>query len=489
MSNRWGYANTDHRWLQVEDEPCGRYNLHDCYWAARLVGPLLRDADELGNLTWWEQHGEPFQYSVLAMADRGLLLDHEALRLFTKKTAEEVETTDNRIRQTADESGFSYTNTFPNSKDQQSAFLFQHLGLPGSKKTPSGKRYAVDQDVLNRTLKNLRVRDEPHRRLLWDLFHRIRLNTILTRYLNLTADEDGRVRPIIKMSHVKTWRLAYAKPALQQFPDEARHIIVAADGKVFLSPDYAQLEARELAYYSDDLPSIEVFEAGEDIHTNNARDLFNLTEAEVQARMGRDEWEPYRTYAKSGFLYKMVYGGSAGSGDKKLFCPCPVCAALQPSTVLLNTAESVRAEQRWHARHPRVRRWQAELFEEVRRTHRLPLLLGGYRYISAPPSRDLEREVKNIPMQTGGARLMIRAQNRLHALGAPIVLQHHDSFLLEVPEDEVPLWVPRVRAAMEEPVTFPSGREVVLPCDFKVGKNWGRYHKDRNPNGLRKLAA
>jgi len=157
-----------------------------------------------------------------------------------------------------------------------------------------------------------------------------------------------------------------------------------------------------------------------------------------------------------------------------------------PSTLHLSPKEAALNEERYDARHPAVKRWQAEVASEVRRTHRFPLLLGGFRYLSSPWSRDLDRELKNIPMQSGGARLMIRAQNELFRLGAPIVLQHHDSFLLEVPQDEVGKWSITLQNVMQEPVTV-GNREVSFPVDLKQGLNWGRFHKTDNPNGLRKL--
>jgi len=481
---RWGYANTAHRWLNIPDEPCGRYNLHDCYWTARLLPVLLEEARELGQLDWWSAYGEAFQDAVLDMAGRGLLLDRVALEAYRDRVSLELGDTDDSIRLVAIEAGFEYTGKFPNSRDQVARFLFDTLGLRPTRLTGVKKRPAVDQEALTRVLRDLRIKDEPHRHVLLNLFHRTRLFTILSRYLTLEAEGDGRVRPVIKLAHVKTGRLAYANPALQQWPEEARHIFVSPPGKVLLCVDYAQLEARLLAYYADDGPSIDVFEAGGDPHAANARDLFNLGEAEWDTH---ENTEPFRGYAKT-WLYRQIYGGTAAAGDKKLFCPCPRCAAKMPSTLHLDPFTAAQNEERWHARHPKVKRWQAEVAGDVRRLHRFPLLLGGYRYLSAPWSRDLERELKNIPMQSGAARVMIRAQNTLHAQHAPIVLQHHDSFLLEVTAGTEVGWADQVRAAMEEPVHI-GNHLVRLPVDVKAGENWGRYHPTDNPKGLRKLAA
>ena len=107
---RWGFANTAHKWLNIPDEPCGRYNGHDCYWTALLVKPLLEDAKDLGQLDWWVEFGAPFQYAVLDMTQRGLGLDHQELLTYRKAVRGELAATDKSILAAADSAGFTYTD-------------------------------------------------------------------------------------------------------------------------------------------------------------------------------------------------------------------------------------------------------------------------------------------------------------------------------------------------------------------------------------------
>ena len=83
-----------------------------------------------------------------------------------------------------------------------------------------------------------------------------------------------------------------------------------------------------------------------------------------------------------------------------------------------------------------------------------------------------------------GALLMNRSQVRLHRLGAPIIFQMHDSFLLEVPAGEVQRWADALRGIMEDPVPELGGHR--FPIDIQVGGNWGD-RSEENPNGLRDL--
>ena len=474
-------ANTNHKFLKLPNKLLGIYNLWDAHETARLVGPLLKELEDNGQLEFYQRYIEPFQYAVLAMQRAGLLLDRDALRRYRRHLRAELRGVDQAIRRHADEQCFQYTDKFPSSDHQVSKYLFDVLGLKASKRTAKTGRASVDQDSLMRVLRGLRKRDLPHQRLLWDLFHRSRVSTLLDRYLkDLEPDPDGRVRAQVKMSHVKTLRLAYAEPALQQWPDEARHFFVAAPGQVLLAADYAQLEARLLAYYSEDPVLVEAFAEGEDVHAVNARDLFAITE---------EEWaqlenpSPYRQYAKT-FLYRLIYGGSAATGDKKLFCPCPRCAHRMPDTLSLTPSKGAEAERRWLFKHPAVPRFQEQVAQQVRRDHYFVPLLGGKRYISKPWGADLARELKNIPMQTGGAHLMNRAQAQLHQAQVNIILQHHDSFIDECPLRQVEQDAQLIQEAMCQEATI-QGRRVRFPIDFKVGYNWGRYHPKRNPDGMR----
>ena len=96
---------------------------------------------------------------------------------------------------------------------------------------------------------------------------------------------------------------------------------------------------------------------------------------------------------------------------------------------------------------------------------------GDRRYFGAPWGRDLLREVKNVPMQSTAARLMNKWQIKLHEMGAPIVLQMHDEFLLECPENRVSHWAGWVQQVMTDPVPELDGLQ--FRTKAVAGPNWG----------------
>ena len=417
------------------------------------------------------------------MSNRGLLVDMAAQDRLKHKLECELDECDAYIYKRTTEVGFSYTNTFPNSHMQVAALLFNHLGLRGGKLTPGKKRFSADQDSLNSALRQIRVRDQEHIPLLHALFHRIRLNTVLSRYLSFVVDDDGRLRAVVKPLHAKTLRYAYENPPLQQFPEETRHIFVAGEGNVILSADYAQLEARILAYLSGDHPSIGVFETGGDVHAQNTRDLFGWSEAEWD-NLDPEIRAAHRNYGKP-FLYRLCYGGTAASGDKKLACPCDRwgCSERLPDIVSLKKADAVITERRWMQKHPAVEKWQAGIASFVRKHHYYALPLGGKRWISKPWGRDLERELKNVPMQTTSSQIMSRAQVQLENAGVPIMMQWHDSFISEIKITDINRVAKLKKHIMEQ---YIAELGCSFPVDVTVGQNLGKYHPKRNPQGQRK---
>lgn len=475
-------ATLAHKFLNLPNGTLGVYNSWDSWTTARLGQVGVKYLQRNGQWDFWTSHIAPLQGAVYRMQQRGLLIDKKALRALRARVTQELVETD-AVVLAADPTGdlAHPTPNAPNglgSPKRLGRFLFTTLGLPVTKKTERGMD-STDQEALYSILRTLRKRDEPLRPVLEALFHRTRWSTIRKRYLQPPVGPDGRVRPTVKMWGTKTLRFAVKDPALQQAPQETRHIYRARPGHCFVSVDYKQLEARLLAYLAHDKPSIAAFDRGEDIHWANACDLFGWFG-------DRPVEKPARNFAKS-FLYGLSYGGQAETMKTKLFCPCSKCAADVPPTFVLGRVAIRAAEDKWFAAHPAVRKFQSALASQIQRDHAYRHPLGYLRMISAPWSSELDRETKNLPMQLGGAILMARAQIELDTHHqAPVIFQHHDSFLLETPLKDRQHWSDTTREAMERPVPELGG--IVFPTDAEWGLNWGGQ-SERNPDGMRPFDA
>jgi hypothetical protein len=68
---------------------------------------------------------------------------------------------------------------------------------------------------------------------------------------------------------------------------------------------------------------------------------------------------------------------------------------------------------------------------------------------------------------------------------ANIMLQGHDSILVQYPEERENEVVPQLLQSMRVPLELEGGRSFVVPVECKVGWNWA-IASDENPNGLSK---
>ena len=409
----------------------------------------------------------------MAMQSHGLLLDKEAQRETKAKLTTELKEVDEYIIQFAKSRDTNKAGYFAvlESNKQLAELLFDDLGLKCHKYTEGGDR-STDQDSLIRTLSKLRKRDQEHRQTLEFLFHRSKIKTILERYVNLEADDDGRVRPTIKFAGTKTGRLAYSDPAEQQRPVSVRNLYRANAGCVFIGADYSQLEARIMAYLAGDLHSQRVFESGDDIHAANARDLFDYRLSEWES-LSPEERTATRDYAKTD-LYRRMYGGSYKSGKQKLFCPCHKCQGR--SIKGQRNADQLRlADARWNMKHIDFIRWRKKLERQVMDSGWYENPYGRRRQFMAP-FREIVKELYDVPMQSTAADIMNESQTILYNQhGITCCLQMHDFLMIEVPEENAP-WALKVLAdVMERPIEKMDG--VRFPVDKKMGVNW----RDMNP--------
>ncbi len=484
MSFSNAQVTQSHAWLNIPNDIMGRYNAFDCLATARAYKTLTREMTKNGQQAYWEKSYWPWVPSIMAIQSRGLRVNVSAKTLYRRRIRAELREIDSYLEDVSGVLGFN-----ARSPIQIGKFLYDDLGLKPTKRTAKTGKPSRDQDALYRLWRQessrwlkLKGKDNKHGtkvletvRVLETLIHYSKLNTIDTRYLDkkhLKLDDNDRVYPTIKPHGAETGRVAYSKPALQQWTQEIRHIIIPRMGYVFVARDYLQLEARILAYLSEDLVSIRTFEAGGDIHIQNAVDLFGLTENQWSG-LDKLERKARRDFAKT-FLYRISYGGSikSNTATSKVKCPCPKCEdelneTHQGFSLNLTKAQIGAAEDRWFAKHPKVKEFQRQLVDRVYKTGYLRNAWGRLRKFSTPGARS---EILNNPMQSSGAEIINAKMVKLHKLGAPMVLQMHDELVLEVPSGQSTQWNNTLKRVMEEPVPELNG--ISFPTDGAIGRTW-----------------
>lgn len=282
--------------------------------------------------------------------------------------------------------------------------------------------------------------------------------------LPLQVDENSRLHTTFRLTIAQTGRLSSDDPNLQNIPTRTdlgrrvRTAFVADKGKKLISADYSQFELRLAAAMSGDKDMVKLFNSGADIHT--------ATAAQIQGREMEDVTKQMRSAAKTanfGVLYGMSpHGLSAATGmtfeQSKHFID-QYFKVRGPLLAYLNGLKEMARE---------------EGYVETLHGRRRPM--PDIKSSNFMVRQAAERAAMNMPIQGTEADLMkIAMTNVEHELEtqypqAKMLLQIHDSILVEAPEDIAEPVAKLLKETME--AVYPQ-LEVHLAVDYKIGDNWG----------------
>ncbi len=287
---------------------------------------------------------------------------------------------------------------------------------------------------------------------------------LLSNYLEVKLDEDKRIRCSYLISGTETGRLSSRTTLrgtgtnLQNIPDgPVKTLFIPDDGKTFINADLSQAEARVVAYVSGDQRLIRVFHEGGDIHKRNAANIFNVSVDAVT--------DNQRQLAK-----RVVHASNYGMGPITFSKQCGISAA-----------EAKRLLNQYFATYPGIARWQLETAAKVKREKRLTTPMGRTRLFFNRWQDSLVKEAYAFVPQSTVADIVSQGLISLYKRkeevpGLDILLQVHDSLLVQVPTELLKEGIALVKECMTVPVLI-SGKEMVIPVDTKTGKNWGEMVK------------
>ena len=343
-----------------------------------------------------------------------------------------------------------------NSPIQLSQILFDELGLPtkGIKKTSRG--YSTGQKELDKLRGSHPIIEKIERSR--------EVSKLLSTYIHplpLLADKNHRIHTTYTQDVTATGRLSSINPNLQNIPVRSedgkriRECFIAEPGKSFVSADYAQFELRLAAALSGDQQLIDDFNSGLDIHTKTASDAFNIPMELVTKNQRRAA-----KVINFGVLYGMSAKGLADAADMSF---------KEAKTFIENYFE-LRAP---------IREYLDKTLEQGRTRGYVETYYGRRR-----PTPDLaapnflvrsaaERAAANMPIQGTEADLMKRAMIEVDKAlpdGAKLILQIHDSLIIECDDNQVDKISTILREKMEQ---VEPKLQVKLAVDVTVGKNWG----------------
>ena len=410
------------------------------------LAPLLRERNQ------WElfETAELPLCRVLAeMELAGCRVDKGALASFGEMLSQRAAALEREIYDLAGES-FNI-----NSPKQLGEILFGKLGLPHGKKTKTG--WSTNADVLEK----LRY-EAPIVGAVLEYRQYAKLKSTYADGLLKAMDPDGRVRTSFQMTVTATGRLSSTEPNLQNIPtrtdlgSEIRKMFIPAEGCLLVDADYSQIELRLLACIAGDEAMQRAFQAGHDIHTATAAQVFHVAPEDVTHEMRR------RAKAVN---FGIVYGISAYSLSQDIG---------------VTVAEAKDYMEAYFASFPGVKAYMEAVVAKARENGYVETLFHRRRDLPELKSSNFnlrsfgERVALNMPIQGTAADLMklamVAVHRRLKAEGlrAHLVLQVHDELIVECPEAEAET----VAKLLAEEMQGVAHLAVPLTAEAHWGRNW-----------------
>jgi len=308
-------------------------------------------------------------------------------------------------------------------------------------------------------------------------------------FLRSELSRSGRMMSTFNVGTAWTGRWSSSKDPykrgtnIQNIAEKNRMIFIADPGMKLGYFDLSQSDSRVAAYDAEDEAYIAAHETG-NVHVVAARMFW--PELDWTGDDARD-----KKLAKSWPLPwhpdLMYYDQSKRNQHGLNFGLSPQGLAMQSHQPL---AEAERAYDRFFAWAPRLKARQRQVIAEVKETAVLTNPLG--RRCQFFGMRDDPHTAKQglsfTPQSTTTDVLDIALwhiwndldPDRLHLLA-----QVHDAILFQFPEEDEEGITREVLARMEIAVPMRGGRTMMIPVEPSTGKNWGKYHKENNPNGMR----
>jgi DNA polymerase-1 len=383
----------------------------------------------------------------------GIELDTEYLEVFADEINDLISDYEQQIYGYADQE-FNI-----GSPSQLAEILFTELKLStrGIKKGKTGYSTAASElDKLRGT--------HPIIDLITQYREVAKLKNTYVDTLPTMVDEHSRVHTTFNLTIAQTGRLSSTDPNLQNIPtrtDLGRRIrtaFVAGPAKQLVSADYSQFELRLAAVLAEDTELIEMFNRGADIHATTAALIYERQPEDVTKQMRRAA-----KVINFGILYGMSpHGLSIATGMTR-----------EQAVTFIDRYKSVRQP---------LFDYMDRVKEKAKIDGYVETLFGRRRPMPDIHSSNFmvrqaaERAAINMPIQGTEADLMQLAMTQVNKLlseqykDTNLLLQIHDSILLECPEGDAKRIGELLKETMENVYKLP----VRLDVDVTVGDNWGQ---------------
>ncbi|MBS9818425.1 DNA polymerase I [Vibrio alginolyticus] len=442
---------------QIELEQASPYAAEDADVTLRLHNRLFANIEQDESLkTVYEEIEMPL-VPVLSRIERtGVFIDEMKLSAQSVEITARLDELEKKAYEIAEQE-FNM-----NSPKQLQAILFEKMGLPVVKKTPSGTP-STNEEVLQEL-----ALDYPLPKLILEYRGLAKLKSTYTDKLpKMINPSTGRVHTSYHQAVTATGRLSSTDPNLQNIPirNEAgrriRQAFVAPSGHKILAVDYSQIELRIMAHLSGDQALLDAFRDGKDIHAATAAEIMGVSIEDVSSEQRR------RAKAVN---FGLIYGMSAFGLAKQLGIP---------------RGEAQAYMDTYFERYPGVMQYMEDTRSTAADKGYVETIFGRRLHLPEIKSRNgmrrkaAERAAINAPMQGTAAdiikKAMLLVDQWIQEEGngrVKLLMQVHDELVFEVEESSLSEIESKVQKLMESAAEL----KVPLVAEEGHGDNWDQAH-------------
>ncbi|AVF67280.1 DNA polymerase I [Vibrio alginolyticus] len=442
---------------QIELEQASPYAAEDADVTLRLHNRLFANIEQDESLkTVYEEIEMPLVLVLSRIERTGVFIDEMKLSAQSVEITARLDELEKKAYEIAEQE-FNM-----NSPKQLQAILFEKMGLPVVKKTPSGTP-STNEEVLQEL-----ALDYPLPKLILEYRGLAKLKSTYTDKLpKMINPSTGRVHTSYHQAVTATGRLSSTDPNLQNIPirNEAgrriRQAFVAPSGHKILAVDYSQIELRIMAHLSGDQALLDAFRDGKDIHAATAAEIMGVSIEDVSSEQRR------RAKAVN---FGLIYGMSAFGLAKQLGIP---------------RGEAQAYMDTYFERYPGVMQYMEDTRSTAADKGYVETIFGRRLHLPEIKSRNgmrrkaAERAAINAPMQGTAAdiikKAMLLVDQWIQEEGngrVKLLMQVHDELVFEVEESSLSEIESKVQKLME------SAAELKVPLVAEVGHgdNWDQAH-------------
>jgi len=411
------------------------YNCRDCC-ATWEIAQRQREFILQSRLT--SQFTERMQYSyhVFDMMRRGVNRDPKRVKKMKEEMEEAIQ---ERVLVVAEAAGKPVNFASPK---QVADLFFKQLGCaPIAKRGQPGKVSTDDE-----ALKKLSEKYPEHAPLATAILECRSLSSLKSNFIEALSDPDGRYRSSWMATGTETFRLTSSGNAfhrggpLQNITDgkhthsgrklpNLRSTIVPDPGYTLFNCDLERADLQVVVWEADDVDMKQKLREHVDVHTENAKDVFNIT----------TPTEQQRHFGKT-FVHLTNYGGSARTCAIKVGCTVHQADLMQ---------------RRWFEVHPGILDWHRRTLAYLNGTRTIKNRFGYRRIYFDRVDGLLPEALAWLPQSTVSLlislqQMAIEADPRIQML-----MQGHDSI------------VGQYRTELEEDVlkTMKAASMIAIPYD------------------------